>query len=190
MTLMDIENLMKAAKANTQGQGLPPVENWNPEHCANMSMKILRDGTWLHEGKPIRRHSLIKLFSTILRKDETGVTWLVTPVEKVRVEVEAAPFIATEVTRSLGSSGPSLYFTTNVGDVVCADADHPIRVETNPKTLEPAPFVLVRGRLEAMLSRPVFYQLVNWAEEQNEQLGVISQQCFFALGPTGVHQVD
>ncbi|VAV92457.1 FIG003620: Proteophosphoglycan precursor (Fragment) [hydrothermal vent metagenome] len=186
---MGMENLIAAAKANAAGENLPPVEQWHPQNCANMSMKILRNGTWLHDGQPIVRQALIKLFSTILRKDQNGKTWLVTPVEKVLVEVEAAPFIAVSVDRDGEAEAANLFFTSNVGEVIRADAAHPIRVQTDPVTLEPAPFVLVRGRLEAMLSRPVFYQLVNWATEQDQQLGVFSHGQFFALGPAGVHEI-
>lgn len=183
---MRLENLIKSAKANSSGDGLPPVESWNPQNCANMQMQILRDGTWLHDGKPIVRPALVKLFSTILRKDDDGQTWLVTPVEKVKVEVELAHFIATLADRDENS----LYFTTNVGDVVRADEKHPIWVETDPQTKAPQPYIRVRGRLDALLARPVFYQLVEWAKEKQQQLGVSSQGCFFPLGPKGAHLVD
>jgi len=183
---MRLESLIQAAEDNANGQGLPPVESWHPENCTSGKFSILKNGTWLHEGKPIARQSMIKLFSTILRKDEDGRTWLVTPVEKVEVEVEAAPFMAISVEQQNGD----LYFTTNMDTIVRADAAHPISVSTDPVTQEPQPFVLVRGRLQAMLTRPVFYQLVEWAKEQDGQLGIISGDLFFALGLKGAHLVD
>ncbi len=187
---MRLEDLINAAQANADHQGLPPVEQWHPEQCAVGRMQILKNGTWLHDGQPIVRSALVKLFSTILRKDADGKTWLVTPVEKILVEVEAAPFLAIAVEQVMGNAGPNLYFTTNVDAVVLADVDHRIRVTTDEEDLTPQPFVMVRGNLEAMLTRPVFYQLVEWAVEQDGQLGVQSAGEFFALGPKGVHSID
>jgi len=187
---MRLESLMQSAKKNASQQGLPPVEQWNPQNCANMDLRILRDGTWLHDAKPIVRHELVKLFSTILRKDADGTTWLVTPVEKVRVKVDTAHFVAVAVDRDESSVNPELFFTTNVGDVVRLDKDHPLQVGTKAQTEEPEPLIRVRGRLEALLSRPVFYQLVAWAEEKDQQLGVYSGRDFFALGPKGAHLID
>jgi hypothetical protein len=186
---MRLEMLIEAAKANAEEQGLPPVEKWHPENCANMQMKILKNGTWLHDGKPILRASLVELFSTILRKDEDGQTWLVTPVEKVLVEVEAAPFLAISVDRSEGTAGPDLFFTTNVGAVVRADEQHKLWVETDQISDEPSPFLRVRGRLDALLTRPAFYQLVEWATEKNQRLGVQSHGQFFPLGPKHIHVI-
>lgn len=187
---MNLAELEKAAKAHASGSGLPPVEKWNPENCANTHMQILRDGTWMHEGSPIGRKRLVKLFSTVMRKDEDGQTWLVTPVEKVPVEVDVAHFIAGTVDRTGTGEAQELYFTTNVGDVVRADAAHPVLVTTDPETLEPLPLLSVRGRLQALISRPAFYQLVEWAEEKSGVLGIWSAGAFFAMGPKGVHAVD
>lgn len=187
---MNLAVLEKAANAHAMGDGLPPVEKWNPENCANTHMQILRDGTWMHEGSPIGRVALVRLFSTILRKDADGQTWLVTPVEKVRVQVDVAHFIAGVVDRKGTGESQELYFTTNVGDVVRVDDAHRIKVETDPDTLEPLPLLSVRGRLQALISRPCFYQLVEWAEERNGVLGIQSAGTFFPLGPKGVHEVD
>lgn len=187
---MNLAALEKAARVQATGSGLPPVEKWNPENCANTHMQILRDGTWMHEGSPIGRKRLVRLFSTVLRKDEDGRTWLVTPVEKVLVQVDVAHFIAGTVDRMGDGEAQELFFTTNVGDVVLADADHPVTVATDPETLEPLPLLLVRGRLQALISRPAFYQLVEWAEEQDGALGIWSRKSFFPLGPKGVHEVD
>lgn len=135
----------------------------------------------------INRERLVKLFSRILRKDEDGSVWLVTPYEKVIVHVADAPFLAVRVERA-GEAGPqqTLAFVTNLGDVTLAGPDAPLRVETDPETGEPSPYVLVRGQLEAKLARPVFYELANMAEpapDGSDMLGVWSQGVFFPLGP-------
>ena len=156
---------------------LPPVESWNPTHCGDIDVVIRADGSWWHEGGRMNR---------ILRKDEDGVTYLVTPYEKVAVEVEDAPFIAVRVDRA-GAPGPdqALAFLTNVGDVAVASADLPLRVETDSETGEPAPYVRVRGRLDAKLARPVFYELAGMAvanPDGSDTLGVWSQGVFFPIG--------
>jgi len=166
---------------------MPPVHLWNPEHSTDIRMEIRADGSWWHDGGRIKRTRLVKLFSRILRKDPDGQIYLVTPYEKVIVHVEDAPFIAVRVDR-VGVPGRSqeLAFTTNLGDVAVASADLPIRVETDPETQEPAPYVEVRDGLEAKLSRPVFYELAEMAEAYEGsagQLGVWSQGQFFELGP-------
>ncbi|MDG1826456.1 MAG: DUF1285 domain-containing protein [Henriciella sp.] len=166
---------------------LPPVHLWNPEHCGDIQMEIRRDGSWWHEGTRIGRERLVKLFSRILRKDPDGEIYLVTPYEKVIVHVEDAPFLAVRVDR-VGEPGPDqvLVFKTNLDDVTMAGPDAPLRVETDPETLEPAPYVLVRGGLEAKLTRPVFYELANIAvahEGSVGKLGVWSNGVFYELGP-------
>lgn len=171
------------AAAETAGRGLPPVEKWNPDHCGVMDLVIRRDGSWWHEGKRITRERLVKLFARILRKDDDGVHYLVTPVEKQAVTVEAAPFVAVRVDRAERDGKPVLIFTTNLGDVTEAGPDRPIRVEIDPETGEPSPFVRVRGRLEALIARPAFYELAEMAEERGGKLGVVSNGEFFALGP-------
>lgn len=157
-----MQSLLKAAESSSEG--LPPVETWNPTHCDTMDMVIRRDGSWWHEGRRITRERLVKLFARILRKDDDGVHYLVTPVEKQAVQVEAAPFVAVRVDRGEEEGEPVLIFTTNLGDVVAAGSDHPIRVETDPQTGEPEPFILIRGRLEALINRPSFYELVESAD--------------------------
>ena len=164
-----------------EGRRLPPVEKWNPPHCGSIPMRIARDGTWFYMGTPIGRPRMVRLFSTVLRKDP-GEFVLVTPVERVAIEVEDAPFIAATVAVSGAGAGQVLTFTTNVGDVVTADAAHPIRVIENPETGEPSPYVLVRGGLEARLARPVFYELADLAVERDGVLGVHSGGAFFPLG--------
>lgn len=179
---MTLDDLQKAAEANSSGKGLPPVHMWHPEYEAKMDMVIRRDGSWWHEGGEITRAPLVKLFSTILRKDEDGKTYLVTPAEKLEITVERAPFVAVRVDAEGEGKARRLFFTTNVGDVAEAGSERPIRVETDPVSGEPAPYVLVRGRLEAMLSRPVFYELVEMAAERGGKLGVWASGEFFPLG--------
>jgi hypothetical protein len=176
----------EAAKASeAKGRGLPPVEKWHPEHCGDIDIRIARDGTWFHNGSSIGRHKLVRLFSTILRKDPDGYH-LVTPAEKMRIQVEDAPFIA--VLLHVEDEGPDqrLIFTTNVGDETVAGPDNPIRVETNAETGEPSPYVHVRRGLEAKIARAVFYQLADLVVpgqgEDAGTLGVWSDGKFFALG--------
>lgn len=188
-----LSDLIKAAKAQSGGDGQLPVEKWNPEYCGEMDMVIKGDGSWWHEGSRITRAPLIKLFASILRKDEDGETYLVTPAEKIKIVVERGHFLATRV--DVEDEGPDqrLFFTTNMDEVVEAGPARPIRVDTEPKTLEPSPFISVRGRLEASLARSVFYELVNYASERDapdgKVLGVISGGAFFPLGPAGIHTI-
>jgi hypothetical protein len=165
-------------QAQVQARSLPPVHLWNPEHCGEIDIVIARDGSWRHEGAVIRREALVRLFSTVLRKDPDGFH-LVTPVEKLRITVEDAPFIAVSMTRA----GGALRFATNVGDEVEAGPEHPLRVETDAATGEPAPYVEVRRGLEARLSRPVFYELVEMGEMRGGMVGVTSNGAWFPLGP-------
>lgn len=149
-------------------------------------IRIARDGTWYHEGTPFTRHALVRLFSTVLKREDDGTYVLATPVEKGRIEVEDAPFTAVEMTVEGEGRDRLLRFRTNVDDWVTADADHPIRVETAAETEEPSPYVLVRGRLEALIVRSVFYDLVELAEEEERDgrtvLGVWSGGEFFTIG--------
>ncbi len=183
-----LEDTLKAILPEGKFAGpLPPVHLWNPEKCGDIGMEIRADGSWWHEGGRITRERLVKLFSRILRKDDDGVTYLVTPYEKVIVQVEDAPFLAVRVDRT-GQPGPdqSLKFLTNLDYETAAGPDALLRVETDPATGEPSPYVLVRGRLEAKLTRPVFYELVDLAvpaPDGTNRLGVWSQGVFFPLGP-------
>ncbi|MBX3480326.1 MAG: DUF1285 domain-containing protein [Caulobacter sp.] len=178
-----LDNVIAAART---AKGLPPVHLWNPPHCGEIDIVIKRDGLWFHDGTPIGREALVRLFSTVLRKDPDGFH-LVTPVEKMRITVEDAPFIATRVDRQ----GDALTFLTNVGDVVEAGPDNAIRVEMDPETGEPRPYLHVRRGLEARINRPVFYELVELAGERDTPegpvLGVTSNGAFFPVGPVGAH---
>jgi len=153
------------ARAARAGRGAAPVERWNPEFCGDLDMEIRRDGTWFYLGTPIGRMPLVQLFSSVLRKDEDGRTYLVTPVEKVGIRVEDAPFVAVEMNVSGTGDGRVLTFRTNVGDVVEAGPDNPLRFVDEPGTGGLKPYVLVRGRLEALVARPVMYELVEHGEE-------------------------
>ncbi len=166
---------------------LPPVDRWNPPASSDIGMEIRRDGSWWHEGTEIKRSRLVRLFSRILRRDEDGSYWLVTPYEKVIVHVVDAPFVAVRVDR-LGQAGPDqrLVFTTNLGDITYAGPEAPLRVAFDAHTGEPAPYVHVRGRLEAKIARPVYYELAAMAVPDpggGAHLGVWSGGHFFPLGP-------
>ena len=153
------------ARATRAGKGLPPVERWNPPFCGDLDMEIKRDGTWFYLGTPIGRMPLVQLFSTVLRKDEDGNTYLVTPVEKVGIRVEDAPFLAVEVNAGGEGTDQVLTFRTNVGDVVEAGPDNPLRFVDEDGTDGLKPYLLVRGRLEALVARPVMYELAELGEE-------------------------
>lgn len=175
----DKEGLDGVARAARQapGRGLPPVHLWNPPHCGDIDIVIRADGTWMHEGSPIGRPEMVRLFSTVLRKDPDG-HHLVTPVEKLRIRVEDLPFraVAVEV------EGDDLAFVTDVGDRAAAGGDHPLVVETDPDTGQPAPRIRVRGDLWARIVRPVFYELVEMAEERDGRLWLRSGGVEFPLG--------
>lgn len=184
-----LADLMKAIGEAESGQR--PVESWNPDYCGEIDIVIRADGSWWHEGGLIARKGLLGLFASVLRKDADGHTYLVTPVEKLRITVERAPFIAMRLDVKGEGEGQRLFFKTNLAGTVEVSAEHPLRVKTDPETLEPSPFVLVRSRLEAALTRPVFYELVDHAVEietvSGPQLGVYSNGTFFPLGPVGAH---
>lgn len=183
-TEMDVmQSLLKAARE--AGKGLPPVDRWHPEYCGEMDMVIRRDGSWWHEGTRIGREALVRLFARILRKDEDGETYLVTPAEKIRIKVEAGHFLAVRVDALGEGREQKLVFTTDHDDRVLAGREHPLRVEFGADG-EPEPYVHVRGRLEALLTRPVYYELANLAVEGTDAngrqaLGVWSDGVFVPL---------
>ncbi len=177
-----IAELERLAKEQGGGKRIPPVEQWNPAYCGDVGIEIRADGSWWHQGGRMTREALVRLFATVLRKDADGLTYLVTPGEKILVRVEDAPFLAVRADRAGEGAAQTIAFTTNMGDVVLAGPDHPIRVRTDPRTLEPRPYVRVRGRLEARILRPAFYDLVDWAQERDGRFGVWSQGAFFEIG--------
>lgn len=144
-------------------QAYPPVDKWNPEVCGDIDIRIARDGTWYYMGTPIGRKRLVKLFSSVLRRDSDGQHYLVTPVEKLRIDVDDAPLFVVALIRHGAGKDQAIEFRTLTDDGLLLDEDHPLRVETDPESGEPAPYVRVRGNLEALISRPVFYELVDLA---------------------------
>ena len=170
---------VKAAKTN----GLPPVHLWNPPFCGDLDIKIAKDGTWSYLGSPINRFELVKLFSSILKKED-GKYYLVTPVEKVGITVEDAPFVAVDFDRDGDGKDQSLTFTTHVGDRAVAGVDHPIRIVIDPVTDEPSPYILIRSNLEARIDRKSFYRLVEIGTHHDGWFGVWSGGQFFGLIPS------
>ena len=183
----DAESLAASATKAAKKGGLPPVHLWNPPFCGDLDMRIARDGTWFYLGTPIGRPALVRLFSTIL-KLEDGKYFLVTPVEKVGITVEDAPFVAVDYTASGAGEAQVLRFETNVGDCVEAGPEHPIRVERDAETGEPAPYVMVRAGLEALIDRKSFYRLVeigaHHAVEGVSWFGLWSGGQFFPVIPS------
>jgi len=180
------ESLAQAAQREGK-RGLPPVHLWNPPFCGDLDMRIARDGTWFYLGTPIGRAPLVRLFSTILRKDGEDY-FLVTPVEKVGITVDDAPFVAVDFEVEDRGQDQILTFETNVGDIVMAGADNPIRVERDPETGEPSPYVLVRSNLEALIDRKSFYRLVEIGDKHDVKgqswFGLWSGGQFFPIIPT------
>lgn len=181
--------LISRASAQTSGgkASLPPVERWEPPFCGDLDMEIMADGTWFYMGTPIGRAPLVRLFSTVLRKDEDGKTYLVTPVEKVGIRVEDAHFVAVEMSVTEEAGESVLTFRTNVGDVVEAGPEHPLRFEIVGDNHELKPYLSIRGRLEALVSRAVMYDLVEWGEvvefEGKAMFAVRSRGAVFPIMP-------
>jgi len=160
---------------------LPPVHDWQPEVARDVDIRIARNGDWFYQGSRIDRARMVRLFSTVLRVDDDNHTYLVTPQEKLRIVVDDAPFTAVLVERHGAPSATTLVFTTNVGDRVIADAEHPVFVEYAQAGGEPSPYIVVRDRLTALISRPVFYQLADWATLVDGVTGVESSGVFMPL---------
>ena len=186
MTENTLQNVIKSAEKAGDASGntsLPPVEDWDPPYCGDIGMRIKRDGTWFYGDSPIGRDKLVRLFSTILRRDEDEQYYLVTPVEKILVTVEDAPFIATQMDVTGEGTTQKIIFTTNVGDVCLAGSKLPIYFEFEGH--QPSPYVHVRGKLRAKIARPVFYRLVDIAVANQENgvdyFGVWSEGAFFSM---------
>jgi hypothetical protein len=161
---------------------LPPVDSWNPPYCGDIGMAIAADGTWFYQGSPIGRKPLVRLFSRVLRRDLDGRHFLVTPVEKVDVAVADAPFLAVEMEVSGSGQGQELIFRTNVDDIVRCGSEHPLRFEPEAGSGGLKPYLLVRGRLEALVTRALYYDLVEMAvEDEGGRLGLWSGGAFFPL---------
>ncbi|HEY1145917.1 MAG TPA: DUF1285 domain-containing protein [Allosphingosinicella sp.] len=158
----DLSDLSLAEIARlAEERKLPPVDQWNPPHCGHSGMRIARDGSWHHEGAPIRRPAMVRLFSTILRREGNGSFVLVTPVEKLDIEVEDAPFLAVELKSEGEGAARTLAFRLNTGDVIVAGPDHPLRFDERGD--EPRPVLAVRPGLDALIARPVYYELADIA---------------------------
>lgn len=165
----------------------PPVEGWNPPLGGEMDLRITRDGAWRHEGAPIQREALVRLFASVLRRDPDGHYYLVTPAEKWRIQVDDAPFLAVRLDASGIGREQRLRFTTNLGDQISAGSAHPLMVEYRSPGGEPSPYIHVRGRLRALLTRAVFLELVELGEERpaidgGRAYGVWSGGEFYLLG--------
>lgn len=173
------DDIVKAVKSS-KDSGLPPVHLWNPPFCGDLDMQILRDGTWIHEGRPINRPKMVQLFSSILKREE-GKFFLVTPVEKVGITVEDAPFVAIDVDSEGQDAAQMLTFTTHVGDQVVAGADNPIRLAEG---VEPTPYVMVRAGIEARIDRKSFYRMIELGVHHDNWFGVWSSGVFFGLVPS------
>jgi uncharacterized protein len=150
--------------------------------CGEIDIRIDSTGLWHYHGSPIGRKELVRLFSTVLKKDENGDYWLETPVEKGRIQVEDAPFMATLMTVEGSGEDQALHFETNVGDTMSAGVNNPLRAEVDPETQEPSPYVTVRDNLEAKIVRAVFYDLVELGVEKDGAFGVWSGGVFFPIG--------
>jgi hypothetical protein len=160
----------------------PRAEPW----CGTFDIRVARDGTWFYRGSPIGRKALVKLFASVLRRESDGTYWLVTPFERGRIRVDDAPFTAVELTVEGAGPEQSLVFRTNLDEIVTADRDHPIRVSSERPGGEPRPYLLARPGLEALILRPVYYQLIELGVEGawhgESRFGVWSRGAFFVLG--------
>lgn len=186
MTEQNTQDGLSAILQQIKGQKHPPVHLWNPDFCGDLDMRIARDGTWFYLGSPIGRKPLVKLFSGVIRLDEDDKYYLVTPVEKIGIKVDDAPFVAVEMFREGEGKDQILSFRTNVDDFVIVDKDHPFRIEIDAETHEPAPYIRVRVNLDALIARAVFYDLVALAGEEKREgknlFGFWSSGQFFELG--------
>jgi hypothetical protein len=176
------ESLAASVRA-AKSRGLPPVHKWNPPFCGDLDMRIARDGTWFYQGTPIGRFELARLFSTILKKED-GKYFLVTPVEKVGIEVEDAPFVAVDFKAEGAGKDQVLTFETNMRDHTVAGPDNPIRVERDSETGEPSPYVHVRAGLEALIDRKSFYRLAEIGAHHDDWFGLWSNGEFFRMIPS------
>ena len=163
INLKGIETIYDFSKRKKKG--IPPVEKWNPPFCGDIDMHILRNGKWTYMGSEIKRPAMIKLFSNIIRLDDDGHYYLVTPVEKVRIKVDDVPFVAVSMNKITDKGANSLSFVTNVQDEVILSKENPIEIVINDND-EPSPYITVRRNLKALISRSVYYDLINMAEEE------------------------
>ena len=161
VNLKGIETIYSFSKSNKKS--LPPIEKWNPPFCGDIDMKISKSGKWYYMGSEIKRPAMVKLFSGILRLESDNSYYLVTPVEKVRIQVEDAPFVAVAITKEQREEMNTVTFRTNLNDEIVLSKENPLSIEIK-KNDEPSPYITVRNNLRALISRSVFYELVDLAE--------------------------
>lgn len=178
----DLSLAALVSRAERAGKGAPPVDGWEPPFCGDIDMVIRADGTWTYDGSPIGRQRLVRLFSTVLRKDDDGRTYLVTPVEKLGITVEDAHFQAVEMSRDLRDGEPVLTFRTEVGDVVACGPEHPLRFADDGENGAFRPYVTVRGRLEARLTRALAFDLADYVEDDGAGPFIRSGGARFPIG--------
>ncbi|WP_305987367.1 DUF1285 domain-containing protein [Roseibium sp. MMSF_3544] len=175
------------SRADAKDKTPPPVEKWNPQFCGDLDIRIARDGTWYYLGSPIGRQPLVKLFASVLRKDEDGKHYLVTPVEKIGITVDDAPLLAVEMAEGGEGDEQQLTLRTNLGDLVPVGTEHPLRFEKEPDSGGLKPYVLVRGRIEALFTRALMYQLAELIVERTgpngPEMGVWSGGQFYPIDP-------
>ncbi|RMJ06285.1 hypothetical protein DOQ08_00971 [Marinobacter litoralis] len=183
------EDIAKVVSEHSNERSLPPLDKWNPELSGDMDLVITRDGQWVFKGNPIEREAIVKLFSTILRREDDGHYYLVTPVEKWRIQVEDTPLLAHTLTAAGEGENQILSLTTNMGETLEVGSDHVLRVESYPDSEEPRPTILVRHGVEARLQTSAFYDLVAVAEEHEIDgitvVGVMSRGNFWKIGQGG-----
>lgn len=177
----DVSSPLKGLGEVTKSRGLPPVERWNPPFCGDIDMRIAADGTWFYMNSPIGRKPLVKLFSSILRLDDDGKYYLVTPVEKCGIKVDDAPLFAIRMSVEGEGKSQTIKLETQVDDEVVIGPEHPMRVADEAGTGGLKPYVLVRRNLEALVSRALFYDLVALGVVEGEWFGVWSSGQFFPM---------
>ncbi|MTI18994.1 DUF1285 domain-containing protein [Rhodobacteraceae bacterium RKSG542] len=179
------EGLKALMERAGEQRSLPPIEKWDPPFCGDLDMQIKRDGSWYYMGTPIRREALSRLFSSVLKREEDGKYYLVTPVEKVGLTVEDAPFVIVEMENVKRPEGPTLILRSNMGDVVEAGAQHPLRFSADTKDGGFKPYVRIRGNLDGLFNRQLAQQLAEFIEERNIdgalQIGIESGGQFFPI---------
>jgi uncharacterized protein len=189
MSANSLTNLERALSQSKAKDGISSTSPDGQQMCGDIDMRIARDGTWYYMGSPIGRMPLVRLFASVLQRDDSGDFWLITPAEMCRIQVDDAPFTAVDMTVDRTGAHQKLIFRTNLDEIVTAGPDNPIRVEVDPDSQEPAPYITVKDGLDALISRAVFYDLVEIAEVRDgsfsEMLGVWSSGEFFEIGYPG-----
>ncbi|WP_375170036.1 DUF1285 domain-containing protein [Marinobacter sp.] len=183
------EKLAEQVKQAVKNPGRPPLETWNPELSGDMDLRIARDGQWIYQGEPLAREAIVRLFASILRREQDGEHYLVTPVEKWRIQVEDTPLLAHSLEVASVDGQQALSLTTNVGETLVVGQSHPLEVGVYPNTDEPRPIIHVRHGVTARLVTAAFYDLAEHVEERETDagrvFGVVSQGNFYEIGQGG-----